>query len=78
MTVEFNEGPTYTPRTSMKQKTSFITGLIIKTKLVKTEGGAQMVLIALLLVVLALLFLSWNRNPTFVTPEPPTAEEIIP
>lgn len=77
MAVVFNEGPTLPVRPQGGKRRGFIIGLIMKTGVAKTESGAQVVVLVLLLVVLGATFLMFRANQA-ATPEPPTAEEVLP
>jgi hypothetical protein len=71
MTVEFDEaaptGPSRPP-----ERPSFFTGLVLKTGLVKTAKGAQVVILILALLLLAATvfqFKQANIQAPFPTPE---------
>lgn len=75
MSVEFNE-PAITPsaRASSMKKPSFLINTIIKTGIVKTEQGAQVVL---MLIAAVLLILSYVMFTTANQPLPsPTPEQV--
>lgn len=77
MAVEFNEGPMLPVRPQGGKRRSFVSGLIIKSGIVKTERGAQVVIFALLIIVLGATLFLFRANQT-ATPEPPTADEVLP
>lgn len=75
MAVIFDENPIAPSRAVSAKRSSFLTKLIIKTGIVKTEAGAQIALLIIALVVVALwLYVGMASN---VVVEPPSAEEII-
>ena len=72
MSVEFDEPELSTPARFAKKRLSPFIIIILKTGLVKTETGAQIVLLALagiLIVVSAILFMQSNAQPPVPTPE---------
>lgn len=65
MGVVFDEKPLTANRA---RRTSFLTGLVIKTGIVKNEKGAQIVMLAITIV--ALLLVAGLLPGVFSTPEP--------
>jgi hypothetical protein len=74
MAVQFDEGPVMAARASVR-RTSFITGLVLKSGLVKTEKGVKLVLLAVL--ILALLLTALLIRGTSVEVEPPSPDEYL-
>jgi hypothetical protein len=74
MAVQFDEGPVMATRSSVR-RTSFITNLVLKTGLVKTERGAKIVLLGVL--VLALLLTTLFVQRTNIEVEPPSPDEYL-
>lgn len=74
MAVQFDE-PTFSSARKTGRRASFITGLFLKIGLVKTEEGAKLLMLIVLIVAVALSALLFARSS--VTVEPPSADEVI-
>lgn len=71
MSVEFNEPESTTSVRPSNKKPSFFIGIIRKTGLVKTDAGAEMVLLLMAIVLIglsAVLFVQGNTEPPAPTP----------
>lgn len=75
MAVQFDEGPVLPSRPPSAKRLSLITGLLIKTGLVKSERGAKLLLLLVALIAIAVTAYLLTAGRVIV--EPPTAAEII-
>jgi hypothetical protein len=75
MAVEFDEQVALPSRPVSRTRPSLLTGLILKSGLVKTETGAAFVLGGILVVLVLMTLFLHTRNSVKV--EPPTPDQYL-